>query len=415
MPAGEPVGEEEFAALMAPLGPFAPSPRLAVGVSGGPDSLATFLLAHRWAMARGGSALALVADHGLRPDSAAEAEAVAGRLQARGHEVRILSLGLPSGPALHERARRARLAALEAAASEAGAPWLLLGHHRRDQAETLLFRLLRGSGETGLAAMAPARALPNVMVLRPLLDMPVARLEATVAGAGLEPVRDPSNGDPRFARARLRAALGDPSGDAAGTQALALAADAFARRRARGEAAVAERLALAAVFRPEGWVRLDAVSLGRDAVARQALSRLLRSVSGQPHPPPREGVERLLAQGAERWAGRSGGVVSCAGSPPPARRPSRPGAAHPGTGAGIWTGTCRVPPSERRGPIWPGWSRPRGGTCRPWCCGAVRRCAMGMGGWNSCPAGSSSPPVARRPDAACPPGPGCRVRAGGPI
>ncbi|GAV36242.1 tRNA(Ile)-lysidine synthase [Roseomonas sp. TAS13] len=208
MPAGEPVGEEEFAALMAPLGPFAPSPRLAVGVSGGPDSLATFLLAHRWAMARGGSALALVADHGLRPDSAAEAEAVAGRLQARGHEVRILSLGLPSGPALHERARRARLAALEAAASEAGAPWLLLGHHRRDQAETLLFRLLRGSGETGLAAMAPARALPNVMVLRPLLDMPVARLEATVAGAGLEPVRDPSNGDPRFARARLRAALG---------------------------------------------------------------------------------------------------------------------------------------------------------------------------------------------------------------
>ena len=309
MPAGEPVGEEEFAALMAPLGPFAPSPRLAVGVSGGPDSLATFLLAHRWAMARGGSALALVADHGLRPDSAAEAEAGAGRLQARGHEVSILSLGLPSGPALHERARRARLAALEAAASEAGAPWLLLGHHRRDQAETLLFRLLRGSGETGLAAMAPARALPNVMVLRPLLDMPVARLEATVAAAGLQPVRDPSNDDPRFARVRLRAALADPSGDTPGTQALALAADAFARRRARGEAAVAERLALAAVFRPEGWVRLDAVSLGQDAVARLALSHLVRAVSGQPHPPPREGVERLLAQGGGTlggalWRGR---------------------------------------------------------------------------------------------------------------
>jgi len=120
MTAGEPVGDHEFAALMAPLGPFAPSPRLAIGVSGGPDSLATFLLAHRWAVARGGSALALVADHGLRPDSAGEALAVADRLRARGYEVRILSLGLPPGPALHERARRARLSALEAAAAEIG-------------------------------------------------------------------------------------------------------------------------------------------------------------------------------------------------------------------------------------------------------------------------------------------------------
>jgi tRNA(Ile)-lysidine synthase len=305
MTAGEPVGDHEFAALMAPLGPFAPSPRLAIGVSGGPDSLATFLLAHRWAVARGGSALALVADHGLRPDSAGEALAVADRLRARGYEVRILSLGLPPGPALHERARRARLSALEAAAAEAGAPWLLLGHHRRDQAETLLFRLLRGSGEAGLAAMAPARAMPGAMVLRPLLDMPVARLEATVAAAALEPVRDPSNADPRFARVRLRAALGDPSGDAAGTRALALAADAFARRRAAGAAAVAGRLALAAAFRPEGWAWLDAVALGHDAVARQALSRLLQAVSGRPHPPPREGVERMLAEGG----GTLGGVL----------------------------------------------------------------------------------------------------------
>lgn len=309
MPAREAVGDAEFAGLMAPLGPFAPAPRLAVGVSGGPDSLATFLLAHRWAVARGGSTLALVADHGLRPESASEAAAVASRLRMRGYEVRLLSLALSSGPALHERARRARLAALEAAAAEAGAPWLLLGHHRRDQAETLLFRLLRGSGEAGLSAMAPARAMPGVMVLRPLLDMPVARLEATVAEAGLEPVRDPSNDDPRFARARLRAALADPSGDGAGTRALVLAAGAFARRRARDEAAVAERLALAAEFRPEGWVRLDAAALGCDAVARRALSRLLRGVSGQPHPPPRKGVERLLMQGGGTlggalWRGR---------------------------------------------------------------------------------------------------------------
>jgi tRNA(Ile)-lysidine synthase len=291
------VTEAEFAALMAPLGPFGTAPLLAAGVSGGPHSLALALLAGRWAEVRGGRLLALVVDHGLRAGSAAEAEGVAAMLAGRGIAGRVLRLRLaPGGAGVQERARAARMAALLAACRAAGAPWLLLGHHRGDQAETVLFRALRGSGAAGLAGMAPARAAAEAMVLRPLLDVPPARLEAVVARAGLVPVRDPTNLDARFARVRLRAALGDPDGTGTATAALAGAAAAFAARRAVAEAAAADRLAAAMALRPEGFAWLDAEVLGRDAVAEAALGGLLGLLGGAGFPPPREGVRRLLAR-----------------------------------------------------------------------------------------------------------------------
>ena len=82
-PAGKPVDAPAFEALMAPLGPFEPSPRIAVAVSGGPDSLALCLLADRWTRARGGTAIGLTVDHGLRPESRAEAAQVRGWLASR--------------------------------------------------------------------------------------------------------------------------------------------------------------------------------------------------------------------------------------------------------------------------------------------------------------------------------------------
>src|SRR5215208_3101274 len=105
---------------MAALGPFEPAPRLAVGVSGGPDSMALALLADNWGRERGGSLLALIVDHGLREASAAEAAGTAARLRARGIAARVLSVGgLARGPALAERARAARLRVLtEACAAE---------------------------------------------------------------------------------------------------------------------------------------------------------------------------------------------------------------------------------------------------------------------------------------------------------
>ncbi len=275
---------------MAPLGPFLPL--VAVGCSGGSDSLALTRLADRWARARGGSVLALIVEHGLRPESALEAQDLAFALKARGIATRLLPLGLPAGHRLQERARAARRAALLAACAEAGTPHLLLGHHAEDQAETLLFRALRGSRAHGLAGMAPLTLAAEALILRPVLSVPKARLRASLEGWGIPPLEDPSNVNSRFARARLRA-VGTAGLDAA----------PFARRRARHAAAVAHRMALAVRLLPEGCAEILPEALGRDATARQVMAGLLRAVGGGAHAPSERAVAHLLAAGAGTLAG----------------------------------------------------------------------------------------------------------------
>jgi tRNA(Ile)-lysidine synthase len=283
---------------MAGFRPFPPAPRIAVGVSGGPDSLALILLAEGWARACGGDALALIADHGLRAGSTAEAEAVAGWLAVRGIRAQVLRLGLQPGARLQERARGARLGVLAGAAEAAGRPWLLLGHQQRDQAETLAFRAARGSGAAGLAGMAPLRREAGVLLCRPLLDIPPEALEAVCAAAGLRPLRDPSNADPRFARARLRARL-----DRGQEGALAAAAAALGWRRRAVEARIAARIATACAWHPAGALRVDRAALGTDGVAVAALARLVAVVSGTAQPPAPAAVARLLAAGRGSLAG----------------------------------------------------------------------------------------------------------------
>jgi tRNA(Ile)-lysidine synthase len=307
---------------MAPLGPFAPL--VAVGCSGGADSLALTRLADRWARGRGGAVLALIVEHGLRPESAAQAQALAQGLQRHGIAARILPLNLPAGPRLQERARAARRAALLAACREAGAPHLLLGHHAEDQAETIIFRALRGSGAPGLAGMAPLTVAPEALILRPLLGQPKARLRASLEGWGIAPLEDPSNQDPRFARARLR-----------GAGAAALDPAPFARRRARLAQAVAERMALAVRLRPEGCAEINREALGQDATARQVLAALIRAVGGGAHAPAAAAVARLLAQGS----GTLGGARWLKGGRWLVRE-----AATGGWEAGLWDGRFRCPP-----------------------------------------------------------------------
>jgi tRNA(Ile)-lysidine synthase len=285
------VTPDEFARLMAPLGPFGPAPSLLAGVSGGPHSLALALLAHEWVTRRGGKLEAVICDHQLRPESGAEADHARAMLAARGVPARVVRLDVAKGAAVQARAREARLAALLAACGEAGAPWLLLGHHRDDQAETVLLRGLAASGTAGLAGMAAVRATSDALVLRPLIGVPPGRLEAVVAAAGLTPVRDPSNADRRFDRVRARAALGDAAGS------LAEAAERFAARRDAADEGVAERLAAAATLHEEGFARLDLAVFGRDLIARRALGALVRVIGGGRFAPADPALAALLARG----------------------------------------------------------------------------------------------------------------------
>src|SRR5712692_9076186 len=132
---------------MAGLGPFEARPRLAVAVSGGPDSLALAILCHRWAAARGGEAFALSVDHRLRPESAAEVRQVRRWLRALGipHHVLVWKRpGARPSSALQAAARAARYGLLAQWCSRRGVLHLALAHHAGDQAETVLMRLARG-------------------------------------------------------------------------------------------------------------------------------------------------------------------------------------------------------------------------------------------------------------------------------
>ena len=193
---------ERFAADWTKVWPS--SSPVGIAVSGGPDSLALLLLA---ASIAPGSVFAATVDHGLRRESAHEAAAMATLCAQRGIFHTTLTVDLPKGPALQERARAVRYAALGEWAEAQGLKAVAAAHHADDQAETLLMRLNRGAGARGLAAMRAVAAVPGypgLVLLRPLLGWRRGDLAQIVADAGVNPVDDPSNRDARFERARLR-------------------------------------------------------------------------------------------------------------------------------------------------------------------------------------------------------------------
>ena len=196
---------ERFAADLDAL--VARGSRLGVAVSGGPDSLALLLLA---AAARPGLVEAASVDHALRAGSADEAAMVAAVCQSLGipHETLTLTWAEPPTANLQAQAREARYEALGRWAGQRALPAIATAHHADDQAETLLMRLARGAGLSGLVGARVRRELgPGTLLVRPLLGWRKAELGTIVTAAGLTPVDDPTNRDPRHDRARMRAVL----------------------------------------------------------------------------------------------------------------------------------------------------------------------------------------------------------------
>ena len=297
--AGEPVvlSDEAFAALMAPLGPYEPKPRLAVGLSGGADSLALTVLLKTWCERRDGSLTALVVDHGLRPESAAEARAVARQAKGLGVASRLLSWrGRKPAANLQAEARTARRALLQDWCERAGVLHLALAHQRDDQAETLLLNLARGSGLDGLSGMAPLSESGAVRLLRPLLAVARAELEALLRARGLAWVEDPSNRDPRFARIRLRQAMPElAAGPGLTAERLAGTAESLARARAALETQTAALLARAVRLDPAGYLILapEGLTAAPDEVGLRALARILTTIGGTAYPPRFERLRGL--------------------------------------------------------------------------------------------------------------------------
>jgi tRNA(Ile)-lysidine synthase len=257
--ADQAIGDAEAGALFGGLEGLR---GLLLAVSGGSDSTALLVIAARWAKGlkqrgrRAPKLLAVTVDHGLRPDAKREAAAVKRLARGLGIPHRTVQWrGTKPKTGVQEAARTARYRLLAAAAARAGHEYIVTAHTLDDQAETVLFRLARGSGLTGLAGMAYASAVPigagrAIFLVRPLLPVPKARLLATLKAASIEHSEDPSNHDPRFTRPRLRALMPHLAREGLDGRCLARLAARMLRAEATVEFAVA---AARAALAPGPW------------------------------------------------------------------------------------------------------------------------------------------------------------------
>lgn len=267
-----------------------------LAVSGGGDSMALMHLTHAWAARNGVTLHAMTVDHGLRPASMQEAVDVGAACEALDipHDVLCLE-DLEPGGNLQARARAARyrLIAAHKRALFGGDPVpLLVGHTRDDMAETLLLRLMRGSGVDGLSAMEADREEGGVRLIRPLLSVTRVSLRNWLKSRDIAWVDDPSNDDPRFDRVRVRQVI----------EALDLAQDRLVQT-ARAMSSAREVLRLAARDAALKLVRIEAGDVLIEAEGYAALpvetrlrlmSHALRWVSSSPYRPRHSALIQCL-------------------------------------------------------------------------------------------------------------------------
>jgi tRNA(Ile)-lysidine synthase len=267
-------------------GLWAPGETVAVAVSGGVDSLVLLHLLHRTVSAHGGTLTVLSADHGLRKESAAEVEGVRAVAQSLDIPFVGVRLNIEPGPNLAERARDARKEALLGL----GTDRIATGHHEDDQAETVLYHLLRGSGMRGLRGMQPR----DGQWVRPLLFESRAVIQTWAEADGLSWVEDPSNPHSQRGQLRRLMPLLDEVHGGAG------------RALARSARLLAREDALLVGLGDEAWIAASSGDgLSRDGLASMhpALQlRLLRRLVGQL--PVRAGTLEAVIEGALLDGGR---------------------------------------------------------------------------------------------------------------
>jgi tRNA(Ile)-lysidine synthase len=289
-------------AVLAQLfAPAASEPAIGLAVSGGPDSLALMLLAQRWAVSLDQPPKIIVysLDHGLRPEAHQEVEMVLEAAAGLGLTARGLAwTGEKPETGVQEAARLARYGLIGQAMQADGATLLLTGHHRADQAETVLMRLAHGSGVEGLKGMTAMALVEGIRVFRPLLDVEPQALSALVEAEGLEAARDPSNDDPAYERVRWRKLM--PTLAVEGLDGATLSR--FAARMAEADAALAQMTEIAF----EQLAKLDGFGAARlplpaflqltPAVGRRLLARVLNIAGGRQKPRALGQMDRLYEQ-----------------------------------------------------------------------------------------------------------------------
>ena len=355
--------------MTRPSGPRPPSPEalsaalggllgatpdgLALAVSGGSDSRALMEMAAGLPV-RPARLLVLTVDHGVRPEAASEAAAVAARAHALGMAAKVLRWdGGPAGGNFQAAARAARYRLMAEACRDAGIDVLATAHTRDDQAETVLARLARGAGVDGLCGISPVLdAGGGVRIVRPLLGIGREALRAWLRAEGIADwVEDPSNEAGRFDRVRHRRLLALLAEEGLDAEALAGVAVRMQDARAALDDAAARLAATAARFDPLGFAVLDReiYAAAPAEVRRRMLLGVLRAVSGRAGHPPRFGrLDRLDALLAETGAVRAtlnGAAVRSDGRDAYVLREGRGVMAAPPVavaGGAVWDGRFRL-------------------------------------------------------------------------
>ncbi len=294
---------DEMGAL---LGPHFPT-EIALAVSGGGDSMAMLHLAAGWARVYGVTLKVATVDHGLRDESGAEAAMVAAECAGIGlHHDTLKWQGWDGTGNLQDAARKARLDLIGAWSGTCR--HVLMAHTQDDQAETVLMRLLRGSGVDGLSGMAAQRRLPGLTVVRPLLGVPRAALRHYCKVLKIPFADDPSNDDETFERVRIRRLIRNEGFDAG-----KLARTASQMARAREVLETSARNAAAALqtahYADSGYIAF--ARDGLDEVPPEILLRLfagaLADVGQNPYRPRLSALEDAVV------AVQSGGTATLHG------------------------------------------------------------------------------------------------------
>ncbi|KAG9160589.1 hypothetical protein Leryth_023997 [Lithospermum erythrorhizon] len=314
-----------FSTKMALAG-LKPHHRIALGVSGGPDSMALCVLAAAWktkgiVVATKESSeivdglLAIVIDHGLRAESRDEANIVGRRVLEMGIRCEIVqcewSDGKPKQGQLQEAARDKRYQIFQKVCIRHRIGVLLLAHHADDQAELFIIRLSRGSGVMGLAGMpftsqlfakcqdidCKASSGHGILLARPLLDLYKQDMYQICQGSDQEWVEDPTNQNPSFTRNRIRMSLKDVSSSVVKVELLELVS-ACRRIRQYVDKACSLLMHQAVSIMPEGYAVIDLgtqnMSEVEDVILSRFVSLVLQFVSQRQRPVRGSALKLLL-------------------------------------------------------------------------------------------------------------------------
>jgi tRNA(Ile)-lysidine synthase len=272
------------------------SKKRAVAVSGGADSMCLAYLCDQCSQFQKADMVALIVDHGLRPESSREAAWVQKFLEKKGISAEILVWeGNKPKVNIHQHARKARYKLLTEYCKTNDIEYLLVAHNLEDQAETVLLRIYRGSGIDGISGISSKVKMNGVTIMRPLLKCSRKQIEATLEQAGWEWVNDPSNTNVKYSRTQVRNLLNGLEEKDVWVNRLCLLADNAGRARLYLEKETKKAINSIVTIHFYGYALIDHEGFCalEEEIALRALSYCLKKISGNVYPPRFDSLKRI--------------------------------------------------------------------------------------------------------------------------